>query len=534
MLSHALKYAQAGYSVIPVKQDKVPYVQWEPFQKEKANEEQIRQWWKKWPSANIGLVTGEISDLFVIDADTPKAVEDIQDHLPEGLITPIQSTPRDGRHFFFKHIEGFSNRAKVLPGIDIRTTGGYIMACPSCNGEGKGWQWLDGLSMHEIAPAPLPSTLLGFIKEFAFVLYKGVKNEVTQSHKMFTLGSRNDDLFHIANQLAISRTPDWQIEQVLENIAINCKPKMSEKEINGIIKSALERAKRRDFNISQDLKLWVESQDGHFKVTEYHAESQIVTKEQKHAVIQALKRLQDEGIIEKYGDKRGVYRKIDASADEIDFMGTEEKVLDINWPFEIQNWVKILPKNIVIIAGESNAGKTAFLLSTCWLNMGKFKINYFSSEMGAMELRARLQKFEGNLKHWKDNVNFRERASNFADIVKPNDVNIIDFLEVTGEEGKEFYKVGGMISEIYNKLKKGIAVIALQKNRGKDLGLGAERSLEKARLYLTIEHGKIKIIKGKNWANPECNPNGMEWKFKLVQGAKFIIVEDKAVTRRDW
>jgi hypothetical protein len=162
--------------------------------------------------------------------------------------------------------------------------------------------------------------------------------------------------------------------------------------------------------------------------------------------------------------------------------------------------------------------------------MGKFKINYFSSEMGAMELRARLQKFEGNLQHWKDNVNFRERSSNFADVVKPNDVNIIDFLEVT----EDFFKVGGMIKEIYDKLKKGIAIIALQKNKGRDLGLGAERSIEKARLYLSIEHGKIKIIKGKNWANPEVNPNGMQWSFKLVQGSKFIVMDEPEKTRADW
>jgi len=49
----------------------------------------------------------------------------------------------------------------------------------------------------------------------------------------------------------------------------------------------------------------------------------------------------------------------------------------------IERWVKTLPKNIIILAGEANAGKTALLLNFCSMNMGKFKINYFSSEMGA-------------------------------------------------------------------------------------------------------------------------------------------------------
>jgi hypothetical protein len=299
--------------------------------------------------------------------------------------------------------------------------------------------------------------------------------------------------------------------------------------------SAIKRAERKERNITRDVSDWARLQEGYWLTTDCYRELHLTTREDQKAAIVAIVRLKSDGIIESYGEKRGCFRSINASADEIDFMGTEEKVIDIQWPFEIEKWVKILPKNIVVIAGESNAGKTAFLLNTCWLNMGKFKINYFSSEMGAMELRARLQKFQGNLQHWKDSINFRERASNFDDVIKPNEVNIIDFLEVTGEEGREFYRVGGMISEIYNKLKKGIGIIAIQKNKGKDLGLGAERSIEKARLYLTIEHGKIKIIKGKNWAREDCNPNGMEWKFKLVQGAKFVVVnEPEERQRKDW
>ena len=517
MLDKALKYHHEGYPVIPVNKDKQSLVKWEPYQRERPSEDLIKEWFGRFKNANIALITGQLSNLLVIDTDTPQAMQEVQDYIPDSIVTPIQTTPHGGKHFFFQHTEGFSNRARIAPGIDIRTQGGYIVVDPSINGNGNGWHWMDGLSLHDISPAPIPEELLSYIKEFAFSLYKGEKTEVTQSHKLFSLGSRDEDLFHFANQLAISRTPEWQIREVLEILAQNCKPPFPKKEIQAKITSALERSRKRDFNISQDLRLWIESQEGHFKVTEYHAESQLVTKEQKHAVIQALKRLQEEGIIEKYGEQRGIYRKIESKADEIDFMGVEEKVMDIQWPFGIERWVKTLPKNIIILAGEANAGKTALLLNFCSMNMGKFKINYFSSEMGAMELRARLDKFEGNLSHWKEHINFRERSSNFADVIKPNDVNIIDYLEITDE----FYKVGGMIKEIYDKLKKGIAIIALQKNPGTDLGLGGARSIEKARLYMSMGNGKLKIIKGKNWAS-EFNPNGMVFNFKLIQGSKFI------------
>ena len=50
--------------------------------------------------------------------------------------------------------------------------------------------------------------------------------------------------------------------------------------------------------------------------------------------------------------------------------------------------------------------------------------------------------------------------------------------------------------------------------------------LEKPRLYLNIEYGKLEIIKAKNWANVEINPNGLSREFKIVQGAKFIMVDE--------
>jgi len=64
-LKSALWYQKQGYSVIPVKRDKKPYIKWEKYQSERANQDQIRTWWEKWPGANIGLVTGKVSGIDV-------------------------------------------------------------------------------------------------------------------------------------------------------------------------------------------------------------------------------------------------------------------------------------------------------------------------------------------------------------------------------------------------------------------------------------------------------------------------------------
>jgi hypothetical protein len=138
--------------------------------------------------------------------------------------------------------------------------------------------------------------------------------------------------------------------------------------------------------------------------------------------------------------------------------------------------------------------------------------------MGPEELKLRITKFPDFNKTFWRKFKPRERASNFADAISPNSVNIIDYFEISDN----FYAIGGELRAIHDKLKDGIAIIAIQKKGTADLGRGAEFSLEKPRLYLTMNPGELKIVKGKNWAQPGRNPNGMVFKFKLINGAEFL------------
>jgi hypothetical protein len=517
LLEAALKYHSMGFCVIPVNPSvkdgigKKPYIKWADYQTRMSTEEEIRGWWGEWPEAMIGIVTGPISDITSLDADTPEAMQKVEDLITDSYELPTSRTPGGGGHFHVRYVQGSRNSNDGL--VHVRSEGGYIIFPPSRREDGKRYTWQCEISEQGL-PEPCDA-IRSYINSLALGGYKG--GDKTEIRRMFTKGSRDEDLFHVANQLVKSSTEENVIRQVLENLALICKPPFPENEIPAKIQSAIQRAERKERNLSEDIREWVMSSSGVFLSSDVVTCLHLSSREEGKNASKVLERLKDEGIIEKYGDKRGSFRVVESSCEKIDFMNVKDKVVDLRWPFDIERWVKILPKNIIVIAGEQNAGKTAFLLNTCFLNMGEFKINYFSSEMGAMELQDRLNKFECNLQHWDENINFRERSSNFADVIKPNDVNIIDFLEITDE----FYKVGGMIKEIYDKLKKGVALIALQKNKGTDLGLGGARSIEKARLYLSIGDGHLKIVKGKNWAT-EHNPNNMEWKFKLLQGSKFI------------
>jgi hypothetical protein len=234
----------------------------------------------------------------------------------------------------------------------------------------------------------------------------------------------------------------------------------------------------------------------------------------------AIKRLVELGNIEPCGKKSGVYRKVDNNMDKIDYLNAAGEMLNLKWPFGIEKLCGLMPKNIVVVTGSPDTGKTAFLLDFIRRNMMTNKIFYFSSEMGALELKSRLEKFpQLPITGW--NFTPIERAGNFADVIQPNDINVIDFLEIH----QDFYMVGQWIKDIFDKLDKGIAVIAIQKNTGKgvDIARGGVGSLEKPRLYISLSNNPhtLKIVKAKNWVNDMINPNGLFMRYKIVGGCQF-------------
>lgn len=275
--------------------------------------------------------------------------------------------------------------------------------------------------------------------------------------------------------------------------------------------------------LSQEVREWVENEaNGVFYMTEIYKNLGIMTKYDKNNVSQVLSRLSKEGLVERALGRNGCFRKINYEYDLIDWKSEKTDFIDLTFPLGIHRWVHFMPKNIICIAGSPDSGKTALLLNIVMLNQRKHEVWYFSSEMGAMELRSRLENFDDYDKiDWRFNA--VERASDFADIIHPDAINVIDFLEI----GDAFYKVADMIGDIYKKLKTGIAVIAIQKNKGSELGRGGSFSLEKPRLYMTLDSVKprgnvIKIVKAKNWRDSMLNPNGQALKFKIVRGCNLI------------
>jgi hypothetical protein len=138
----AVSYGQGGLSVIPIQpRDKKPFIQWEQFQNKRATEHEIKSWWAKWPDANIGIVTGAVSDLIVIDLDTPDAKNKLKELVADSTSVPRTRTGK-GWQLFFKH-PGVTipNRAGIIPGLDVRGDGGYVVAPPSIHPNGNQYRW---------------------------------------------------------------------------------------------------------------------------------------------------------------------------------------------------------------------------------------------------------------------------------------------------------------------------------------------------------------------------------------------------------
>ena len=208
ILQTALAYADRGFSVIPIRPDKKPFIKWESYQTTKASPEEIKSWFTKWPGAMIGICTGEISGLLVVDCDNDGAYQKIQDLLPDSFVTCIAKTPR-GYHIYLIYPKGeqISNAAGIMPGVDVRGQGGYIIAPGSVNTEGKAYTWLEGLGIDDVALAPVPCELTrALFNNSTNKYYRGHDDTLTTSADFFTAGRRDEDVFSLANALVKSKS----------------------------------------------------------------------------------------------------------------------------------------------------------------------------------------------------------------------------------------------------------------------------------------------------------------------------------------
>jgi putative DNA primase/helicase len=105
----------------------------------------VRDWWTRWPNANVGLRTGPEAGIWVLDIDTKDGAVTLAQIIElygpfEGVETA--TTGSGGTHVYFAwsgHPIGCS--VGVLTGVDVRGEGGYVVAPPSLHVSGGRYEW---------------------------------------------------------------------------------------------------------------------------------------------------------------------------------------------------------------------------------------------------------------------------------------------------------------------------------------------------------------------------------------------------------
>ena len=277
---------------------------------------------------------------------------------------------------------------------------------------------------------------------------------------------------------------------------------------------------------------WVSLTKGQFNVRDIWNEIGIESSEGKHHLRIILERLEQKGIIKQLEKGYGNYRKLDNEVTEMDWQSADPtKVVPLKFPFGEHEFALIYPKSIIAVAGSKNVGKTEYLYEFLKLNMDSFLIDLYNSETSPEQMKSRFLSL-GIVPP----VKFRvfERYDNFADVVHPDHISIIDYLDLNSE----VYLVGAEIDAIYRKLKQGVAIIGLQKPpptkvliRGKeklverDLAYGGGFTAKRASLYITMGSNKLKLLYAKTPKQKKIIPSNMTFTFSFSQEGHFENIQ---------
>jgi hypothetical protein len=151
MCDAAIGYARRGWRVFPIwpirngrcgcgescgHEGKHPVGRLVPHGVRDATTDQdiITRWWADTPDARVGVATGAVSGIIVLDVDGDDGEASLAALEREHGPLPATATvlTGKGRHLYFSHPGVLvPNRVRVAAGLDVRGDGGYVVAPPS-------------------------------------------------------------------------------------------------------------------------------------------------------------------------------------------------------------------------------------------------------------------------------------------------------------------------------------------------------------------------------------------------------------------
>ncbi len=240
----AFGYLDRGWSAIPIRpRTKRPLVRWEPFQHRLPTAAELHEWFGRRPDAGIGIVTGSVSGLAVLDVDlghggdeTLAELERRHGKLPE---TVEAITGGGGRHLYFRYPDrALSSRVGIAPGLDVRADGGLVVAPPSLHPSGRRYVWEVSHDPDDLSPAAMP----GWLRELA--LGSGAARGHPAAYWRALVrrgvgeGERNSMIASLAGHLLWREVDEPVIlELLLCWNRIRCQPPLSDDEVAATVES---------------------------------------------------------------------------------------------------------------------------------------------------------------------------------------------------------------------------------------------------------------------------------------------------------
>lgn len=170
-LGAALEYASRGWHVFPAPPgEKKSYVSGKFGNGQRwgatTDPDLIRQYWQKYPGANVGIACGRASRLLVVECDTPDGHDVDGIAQMRDLISrygPLPDTiealsPTGSWHLYFRypvHLEVQNSSSEIAPGIDVRGEGGMVIGVPSVRpGKSETYRWKNPPGLFDLAECP--------------------------------------------------------------------------------------------------------------------------------------------------------------------------------------------------------------------------------------------------------------------------------------------------------------------------------------------------------------------------------------------
>jgi hypothetical protein len=214
---YALRYAEIGLPVFPlVPKGKQPLTK-NGVKDATMNEDAIEAWWTMTPDANIGIAV--IGQRFVVDIDDHEALVRLK-HQGYDLPTTVTAKTANGMHFWYTSKRIVKNKVGLLPGVDIRAVGGYVVAPPSIHPSGAVYEW-------EIPPkdgggfTEAPDWLMELLTEPDIIT---PKVDVEGVWDGIPAGERDNELFRYACRLRGKNMKRPEVEVLVVEAANRCKP----------------------------------------------------------------------------------------------------------------------------------------------------------------------------------------------------------------------------------------------------------------------------------------------------------------------